>query len=71
MSEDEREEIEFQLNAKTDYLSEAFGAEARLLNAQAIDEINEFENNGWPGDGSGTDDLADLNANEANDYRNE
>lgn len=26
---------------------------------------------GWPGDGSGTDDLADYNQNEADDYRNE
>jgi hypothetical protein len=26
---------------------------------------------GWPGDGSGEDDLADMNANEADDYRNE
>jgi hypothetical protein len=26
---------------------------------------------GWPGDGSGTDDFADLNANEADDYRDE
>lgn len=26
---------------------------------------------GWPGDGSGTDDLADFNANEAGDYRDE
>jgi len=26
---------------------------------------------GWPGDGSGEDDLADFNANEANDYLNE
>jgi len=26
---------------------------------------------GWPGDGSGEDDLADYNANEADDYRNE
>jgi hypothetical protein len=26
---------------------------------------------GWPGDGSGEDDLADYNANEANDYANE
>jgi len=26
---------------------------------------------GWPGDGSGEDDLADYNANEANDYQNE
>jgi hypothetical protein len=26
---------------------------------------------GWPGDGSGTDDFADYNANEVDDYRNE
>ncbi len=26
---------------------------------------------GWPGDGSGEDDLADFNANEADDYRDE
>jgi hypothetical protein len=26
---------------------------------------------GWPGDGSGTDDLADYNANEAMDYCDE
>jgi len=26
---------------------------------------------GWPGDGSGMDDLADYNANEADDYRDE
>jgi hypothetical protein len=25
----------------------------------------------WPGDGSGMDDLADMNANEANDYADE
>jgi len=26
---------------------------------------------GWPGDGSGEDDLADFNANEVSDYQNE
>jgi hypothetical protein len=26
---------------------------------------------GWPGDGSGEDDLADYNQNEADDYRDE
>ena len=26
---------------------------------------------GWPGDGSGLDDLADHNQNESDDYRNE
>lgn len=30
-----------------------------------------YDGGGWPGDGSGTDDLADLNADEADDYRNE
>jgi len=29
------------------------------------------ENHGWPGDGSGEDDLADYNQNEADDYRDE
>ena len=29
------------------------------------------ESTGWPGDGSGTDDLADFNSNEANDYYGE
>ena len=31
------------------------------------DEVSQ----GWPGDGSGTDDLADYNQNEADDYSNE
>ena len=29
------------------------------------------EPQGWPGDGSGEDDLADFNQNEADDYRDE
>lgn len=29
------------------------------------------ETQGWPGDGSGQDDLADYNQNEADDYRDE
>lgn len=32
---------------------------------------DEMEHRGWPGDGSGMDDLADFNANEAMDYVNE
>jgi hypothetical protein len=34
---------------------------------------SDFEDrvSGCPGDGSGEDDLADMNANEADDYRNE
>lgn len=31
----------------------------------------DWERQGWPGDGSGIDDLADYNANEADDYRHE
>jgi len=38
MHPDELEEIEFQLNARADYLSEAFGREARLLSAQMVDD---------------------------------
>lgn len=30
-----------------------------------------MEARGWSGDGSGEDDLADFNANEADDYANE
>ena len=30
-----------------------------------------YSHRGWPGDGSGEDDLADMNANEADDYRDE
>lgn len=35
------------------------------------DDALTIEQAGWPGDGSGEDDLADHNANEADDYRNE
>jgi hypothetical protein len=31
----------------------------------------EYDGGGWPGDGSGTDDFQDMNANEADDYRDE
>ena len=41
--------------------------ESRLAQVQP----NEASHHGWPGDGSGEDDLADHNANEADDYRNE
>ena len=33
--------------------------------------ISEEVEKGWPGDGSGLDDLADFNANEVEDYRDE
>ena len=38
---------------------------------EIADEREELEATGWPGDGSGEDDLADYNANEADDYRDE
>jgi hypothetical protein len=34
-------------------------------------EVEENEVHGWAGDGSGEDDFADYNANEADDYRDE
>lgn len=34
-------------------------------------EDEPYDGGGWPGDGSGMDDLADFNANEADDYMNE
>ena len=43
--------------------------EARLAHVEPQEQP--YEGGGWPGDGSGTDDLADMNANEADDYRNE
>ena len=35
------------------------------------EERTEIQDQGWPGDGSGIDDFADYNANEAMDYINE
>lgn len=40
-----------------------------ITNSDPFTNKNEFV--GWPGDGSGLDDLADYNQNEANDYQNE
>jgi hypothetical protein len=39
--------------------------------AEKADELEMLRTAGWPGDGSGEDDLADYNANEADDYRDE
>ena len=39
-------------------------------NTELAQELS-HESQGWPGDGSGEDDLADHNANEADDYRYE
>ena len=43
--------------------------------APQIEEItpenSPYGGGGWPGDGSGEDDLADYNQNEANDYSDE
>ena len=37
----------------------------------AREDEQPYDGGGWPGDGSGTDDLADYNQNEADDYRDE
>jgi hypothetical protein len=39
--------------------------------ANGVDDLGCEPDCGWPGDGSGMDDLADYNANEAYDYMNE
>lgn len=44
---EQQQELESERFAREDYLSEAFGAEARLLAAQADDEI--AESNGFTG----------------------
>ena len=39
--------------------------------AHVASDEQPYDGGGWGGDGSGTDDFADANANEADDYRNE
>ncbi len=34
-------------------------------------DTDDCQDHGWPGDGSGEDDFADYNQNEADDYRDE
>ena len=50
-------------------IEEANAAAKAIHNRYAA--IESSESRGWTGDGSGTDDLADYNQNEANDYQNE
>ena len=45
--------------------------ETELESELARESFMERQEAGWPGDGSGMDDFADHNANEADDYRNE
>lgn len=60
-------------NEPNEYGGEDDGLDAAYEDRTHVeDEPNEeFEHHGWPGDGSGEDDLADYNANEADDYRDE
>ena len=44
------------------YVDDAVAEEQKLI---------DLAYKGWPGDGSGMDDFADFNANEADDYRDE
>jgi len=43
--------------------------EARLAQVEPLETA--YDGGGWAGDGSGMDDLADHNANEADGYRDE
>jgi hypothetical protein len=58
-----------------DFIDETpLGEEIDGGNDHVSDEMHDFQDDavmGWPGDGSGEDDLADYNANEADDYRDE
>ena len=53
------------------YLEMAYEDRTHLPDEQETQDIDFDVEQGWPGDGSGTDDLADANANEADDYLNE
>lgn len=66
------------MGVMTDY--DGCDSDDGLTEAERAEERDELEmmreddtavDAGWPGDGSGTDDLADYNANEADDYRDE
>ena len=53
----------------------AMTVEEQIQEQKFMDEAREIREadmaRGWPGDGSGMDDLADYNQNEAMDYSNE
>lgn len=47
------------------------GCESEPSQEEQREQFEEMEQRGWPGSGDGSDDLADYNANEADDYRDE
>lgn len=47
------------------------GLEMAYEDRTHVEDTEETVETGWPGDGGGSDDLADYNANEADDYRDE
>jgi hypothetical protein len=68
------------MNAQLDPQNEAhelavITVEEQIQEQKFMDEAREIREadmvRGWPGDGSGMDDFADLNQNEAADYANE
>jgi hypothetical protein len=51
------------------YSEEVFDGHLEAQYEERTEVMEELH--GWPGDGSGEDDFADYNQNEANDYTNE
>jgi hypothetical protein len=52
-------------------VSEENHSEAYSEDSHLESQYEERTEEGWPGDGTGTDDFADYNQNEADDYLNE
>lgn len=53
------------------YFTEGTASKAMVAACAWLDNTTVIIHRGWPGDGSGEDDLADYNANEADDYQHE
>jgi hypothetical protein len=59
------------INASVNGNSNLNAQDAAHRMAHIAPEEQPYEGAGFPGCGDGSDDLADMNANEADDYRNE
>lgn len=67
----EPEDINDNMSVESNEPAEDSHLEADYEDRNGCSYEEEPCNSGWPGDGSGEDDLADYNANEADDYANE